>query len=152
MTRFRPLQSKHLREIKEAVWNIPSCDDYYLVVLIESGFRPFLFRLAEYVWLIGLLASGSQKASSMTIGLNQLRYDLWLSYLEYIHVVPRLSSVLRSCERIHAAKASAEWYLNFRGFNKDTDQSVSRLYTGRRNHYYDGLFSESRKFIQKRHG
>lgn len=150
MIRNNSVHGKRLREIKQAVWNIPFCDEYHLVVLIESGFRPLIFRVAEYVWLVGLLSIGSRRAMSLTIGRNQLRYDQWLSFLKTADGDSGLISVLHSCEQVRTARSAARWYLNLRGYDGDTRKSVSRLYTGRTNHYYDQLFSESRKFLQRR--
>lgn len=151
MTRSRSsVQSKQLRAIKEAIWVIPSCDDYHLVVLIESTFRPLAFRLAEYIWLLTLLIVNSPRAYSLTIGRNQLQYARWLLYLEHIDEEPRLSRVLLKCERHHDAKAATEWFLKSRNFDRNNAKSISQLYTGGRNAYYDGLFSEARKVLKKK--
>lgn len=150
VTRNRWLHSCQFSAISNAVRNIPSCDDYHIVVLIESSFRPLLFRLAEYAYLVLLLIVHSPRVSSLTIGRNQLRYDHWLDHLKSINHDERLISVLRSCERIRDSRAATKWFLDWRGFRDGTsNQSVSKLYTGSRNPYYDGLFSESRKLLRK---
>ncbi len=151
MVRVNSCRSKKVAgftPFRQVLWNIPSCDEYHLVVLIESTFRPLSFRIVEYLWLFLLLSVNSPRASTLTIGRNQLRYDHWLEYLQSSNKDLCLTSVLRSCERIWDARAATKWFLDWRGFYKDPSQSVSRLYTGRVNEYYDGLFLESRKLLR----
>jgi hypothetical protein len=145
---IRPFQ--HLQIIDAAIWNIPSCDTYCLVVLIEATFRTFAHRSLEYFWLYILLSIKSSKAARVTIGLNQLRYDHWLQYLKLHNESTSFGRLLRACESLSEARGATEWYLRMRGFSGGRDGvSISRIYTGRRNLYYDQLFFEASKLLRK---
>lgn len=140
---------RQLWAIREAIWNVPSCDEYHLVVLIEASFRPLLLRFLEYSWLLLLLTIKSPRASRVTIGLNQLRFDHWLGYMKFQNKSHTFSRVLRACENLQEARSATKWYLKSRGFTNNKSVSISRIYTGRRNSYYDHLFSESSRLLGK---
>src|SRR5690349_9819937 len=96
---------------KSYIYNVKDCDEYSLVILVETYFRPFSFRLMEYI-LYGILrVICTQRADEMTIGLNQLKAINWISYLERKGKPTNFLEIICACENMNCAKETTKNYL-----------------------------------------
>jgi hypothetical protein len=123
-----------------AVRECSSCD---LIILVETYFRPPLFRVAEYILFGFLRLVRSERRRTLTLGVNQLRVVHWEAYLQGQNLSGGYLDIIRACENVSRARAATNWYLDLRRPESEDSTPLSQIYTGRRNAYYDELLSHA---------
>jgi hypothetical protein len=126
--------------VKEFVCNVDRCDDYCLIILLESHFRPLQFRIFEYALFAVLRVISPERAAKLTLGVNQLKACDWEQYLESKKIPLTFRNIITASESIPEAREASRRYLDSRAYHFSDEVSLSLIYTGRTNSYYDGLF------------
>ncbi len=113
----------------------------HVIIIVEDHFRPLEFRIVEYLVFLMLLIFRFERATKMTLGMNQLRADRWIEHLHSDGCMPSIVKIVLAGENLNRAANATKWFLDKNKFEAN-DNSISAFYTGRRNEYYDGLVQE----------
>lgn len=138
-----------MRKVRNVLLFSRTSDESYIVVLIESHFRPATFRIAEYILFILLWEISYDRALKMTIGMNQLRVDRWIEYFCHKGKACTLFGILTAGENIHEAASATRWFLRNMEYDAcGKHSSLSKIYSGRNNPEYDRMFTFGKKLIK----
>jgi hypothetical protein len=138
--------ARHAKGFLFAIDRVHPCDS---IILVESYFRPFSFRIAEYLYFALLRLLSSRKSHLLTLGLNQLTAGEWIIFLQSRNCAPTFFQIIRACENLSLARQATQQFLRARVGSKGL-RLPSEIYTGGANAYYDHL-ARCAAFILEQH-
>ena len=118
----------------------------HVLVIVEDRFRPLGFRVVEYLAFWILFKFRPERAEKITLGMNQLRADRWIEYLQSDSRMPGIIKLILAGESLNESANATRWFLDKCKFKKTDGNSISAFYTGRQNAYYDRLVKDGLEF------
>lgn len=142
------MMTRQEQELVRLIRYLPRANEFDVIVLIEISFRPVIKRFLEYLFFFALSFINPVRAEKMSIGLNQLKVLHWKRYLSSLNQNDSILNILRACESRCIAREATRWFLESGGVDITRNESLSRVYTGRKNAYYDRLYRSAKSALR----
>ncbi len=132
------IPTKLIKQSTELALRLNTVNIGFILVIIESYFRPFIFRFIEYLYWIILYKIKSKKHRFVSLGRGQVQFSHIQEYCIKNEIKPNINTIIKMCESMNQSSKLAEFALN-KASNNDP---LSKRYTGRYNSYYEELARE----------